>query len=85
MTDRCEWCEKGLYRFNVKNACCRLKELCQLPPDALRAHAMGLATDAERDTLREEIRAERTRLKEIRKPNAPAEREKALQAARTRG
>lgn len=82
MSERCNWCETAGYAFNVNRACCRLRELCQLPRDALVAHAAGLETDADRDALRMAIVAERKRLKEVRAGRSNNLRVEALAAIR---
>jgi len=66
MTDKCGWCQVNSGRTHATRECCQLRRLAQMPKAMLVEYVKGMTEEA-KTKLREDLKTEKLRLKEIRK------------------
>lgn len=74
----CELCQVNSGRINALLHCCMVRGLAQSPEHVRKAHYDTLKTD-ELQLLREEVKAERQRLREMKQVKSSAARNKAME------
>lgn len=64
--NQCEWCQVNSGRTHANRECCKLRRLAQMPKAMLVEYVKGMTEEA-KTKLREDLKTEKLRLKEIRK------------------
>jgi len=64
--EKCLFCLENSGRTHANRECCQLRRLAQMPKAMLVAYVKGMTEEA-KTKLREDLKAEKLRLKEIRK------------------